>query len=390
VRLPLIIFRIWLVRVGFAVGSLLPLRRHVVLASNHGARISGNLEAVRIEMARRSPKLGVTVLAHRPGRGVMAMIIAAFHAMRSGYHLARARVFVVDDYYFPIYVVSPRGGTTIVQTWHASGAFKKLGYSVVHKTFGADPALLHRVRIHSNYDLCLVSNERAAAHYAEAFGLSLQKFTWRLGIPRTDPFFDPAWRNDAAAAVRRRYDLPADKRVLLYAPTFRGERVTEARHTEDLDFGQLQAVLGEDHVVLVRLHPFVRSRMRLAPELAGFAVDVSDHPDIHELMLVSDLLITDYSSAIFEFSLLERPMAFLAPDLDAYERERGFYFDYRAGVPGPVFTETGALARWLSLGAFDLDRVRAFRDASFAIADGRASRRFVDQIVLPALRSTVS
>ena len=102
-------------------------------------------------------------------------------------------------------------------------------------------------------------------------------------------------------------------------------------------------------------------------------------------MLISDVLITDYSSAIFEYSLLERPMAFFAPDLDAYERERGFYFDYRSGVPGPVFTETRALARWLRDGPFDLDRVRRFRDASFEVADGRASQRFVESIVLPAL-----
>ncbi len=104
-------------------------------------------------------------------------------------------------------------------------------------------------------------------------------------------------------------------------------------------------------------------------------------------MLVSDLLVTDYSSAIFEFSLLGRPMAFFAPDLDAYERERGFYFDYRSGVPGPVFTETDALARWIREGPVDLERIRRFRDASFEIADGQASRRFVDEVVIPALRS---
>ena len=103
-------------------------------------------------------------------------------------------------------------------------------------------------------------------------------------------------------------------------------------------------------------------------------------------MLVSDLLVTDYSSAIFEFSLLERPMAFFAPDLDAYERERGFYADYRGWVPGPVFDRSDALARWLRNGPADLDRVRLFREESLAVADGRATERLVDRILLPALR----
>ncbi len=161
--------------------------------------------------------------------------------------------------------------------------------------------------------------------------------------------------------------------------------IHRARNSDALDLARLRDMLGDELVVLVRLHPFVRERTPIAPELAGFAIDVSDHPDIHALMLVSDHLITDYSSAIFEYSLLGRPMAFFAPDLEAYERERGFYLDYAADLPGPTFTETDSLARYLRAGEFDLDRVARFREASFDVADGRATERFVERIVLPAV-----
>ncbi|MEO7295729.1 MAG: CDP-glycerol glycerophosphotransferase family protein, partial [Candidatus Limnocylindria bacterium] len=308
-------------------------------------------------------------------------------AVIAGYRLATSRLFVVDDYFFPIYAITPRHGTTIVQTWHASGAFKKMGHSLTGKTFGAEAALRSRVRIHANYDICLISSRAVLPHYAEAFDQPPERFVSHIGIPRTDRFFDADAVERASAEVRTRYRLPSDRRVILYAPTFRGDRITDARHRDDLDLHALRRDLGEDHIVLVRLHPFVRARARIGPELAGFVRDVSDHPDISALMLVSDLLVTDYSSAIFEFSLLGRPMAFFAPDLDAYERERGFYFDYRSGVPGPVFTETDALARWIREGPVDLERIRRFRDASFEIADGQASRRFVDEIVIPAFRS---
>ena len=187
-------------------------------------------------------------------------------------------------------------------------------------------------------------------------------------------------------AIRDRYQLPAGKRVVLYAPTFRGTTVRNATSPRDLDFAVLERELGADHVVLLRLHPFVRESHPIPPELASFAIDVSDHPDIHELMLVSDVLVTDYSSAIFEFSLLNRPMAFFAPDHDDYMDERGFYFDYRTGVPGPVFDTSEELAAWLRAGVFDLERVARFRAESFEVADGHASERFVDRIVLPALR----
>ena len=131
---------------------------------------------------------------------------------------------------------------------------------------------------------------------------------------------------------------------MLYAPTFRGQRVTDARSPTDLDLALLRDRLGDDHVVLVRSHPLVRADARPGATLGAFAIDVSDHPDVNELLLVSDVLVTDYSSIIFEFALLDRPMLFFAPDLDAYERERGFYADYRTWVPGPVLETTEAVA----------------------------------------------
>ena len=126
-------------------------------------------------------------------------------------------------------------------------------------------------------------------------------------------------------------------------------------------------------------------RTTIGPALAGFAIDVSDHPDINELMLVSDVLVTDYSSAIYEFALLGRPMAFFAPDYEAYERERGFYFDYRSGVPGPVFETTDSLAQYLRGGVFDIERVHRFREASFDVADGGSATRVTDELILPSL-----
>lgn len=373
-----------LVQLGFAVGCLFPVRSRIVLATGHDARLRGNLEAIRLAIVAQMPAAAVTSLAHPPGRGLRARVAAAFNAVRDGYELARARLFVVDDYFFPLYVVRPRRETMIVQVWHASGAFKKMGYSLADKTFGSDDALLKLVTIHSNYDLCLVSTRRVAPFYAEAFGQPLDRFTSEIGIPRADPFFDGTWRS-RTASIRDRWRIPDGKRVLLYAPTFRGDRVTEAHHVDHLDLEAMREILGEDNVLLLRRHPFVRAPSPLTRTLKGFVIDATGAADIEELMFISDLLITDYSSAIFEFAILERPIAFYAPDLDEYERERGFYFDYRSGVPGPVFTDTRALARWVRDGPFDVDRIRRFRDETYDVRDGRAASRFVDRVVRSAL-----
>ena len=377
--------RILLVRIAFAWARFLPLQRRVVFATAHADELGGNLAILRDELATRRPAVRIVSLAHRPGRGIRGKLVAAWQAVVAAAYLATSRVFVVDDYFFPIYVVTPRVGTTIIQTWHACGAFKKIGYSVLDKSFGMDDELARRVRVHSNYDVCLMGSQAAAVHYAEAFRQPIERFRSDLGIPRTDVLFGEERIARSRATVRDRYGLHDGRRIILYAPTFRGDSVTDARATDDLDLRVLKTSLGADHVLLVRLHPFVRAHTAIAPDLTDFAIDVSDHPDINELMLVSDVLVTDYSSAIYEFSLLDRPMVFFAPDYEAYEQERGFYFDYRTGVPGPIFETTEALAEYLRAGDFDLERVARFREASFDVADGGSATRVTDALILPSL-----
>jgi CDP-ribitol ribitolphosphotransferase len=294
-------------------------------------------------------------------------------------------VTIVDDYFFPLYVVRPRPGTTAIQAWHACGAFKKFGYSVVDKSFGADEELLRYVRIHANYDVCLVSSMSVAPAYAEAFAQPLERFRSDLGIPRTDVLFGDERIARTVAEVRRRYAIPDGKRVVLYAPTFRGDTVVAARADGLPDWITLRDGLADDHVLLVRLHPFIRDALVIDRELDGFITDVSDHPDINELLHVADVLVTDYSSVIYEYALLGRPMVFFAPDLEAYEAERGFYFDYRTGVPGPVAESTAALVTALRDPDPDVERVRAFAARSFDVADGRATERVVRELIVPAL-----
>ena len=381
----LLALRIAAVRAGFTIGSLRPVQPRIVLASGHATALSGNLAFIAAELAARHPEVPVTRLVTRPVPGLRGRVGALLFAVRAGYQLAAARVLVVDDYFFALYVIRPRPGTFRLQVWHAAGAFKKFGYSVVDKGFGADEAYVRRIAIHSNYSLALVSSASVAPHYAEAFGQPASLFTSRFGIPRTDLFFDDRRRTAALERIRGRYGLPDGRRVILYAPTFRGESVARARYDDLLDLEAMHEVLGDDHVILLRMHPFISRPTVIPGHLAGFVIDASADPDINELMLVSDVLVTDYSSAIYEFALLARPILFLAPDETSYEQERGFYLDYPADLPGPVHATAADLATALRSGGFDLDRVRRFAAASFDVADGRSTARVVEELLLPAL-----
>ncbi len=379
----LVFARKWMLRLAYALFYPLPVQDKVVLASSSASRARGNLKAIGDELSRREDlSARVVVHTHRSSAGLSGKLATLWAAIVGEYHLATSRVFIVDDYYFPIYVIKPKKATTIIQTWHACGAFKKVGYSVADRSFGASKELLKQVRIHSNYTYCLVASRSAIPYYSEAFGQPEETFVV-LGIPRTDVLFQ---RNEGEIGrkVRARYGIPEGKKVILYAPTFRGDSAHVAEYGDYLDLDLLRSSCGDEYVVLVKLHPFVRGAVDLGGSGSGFAFDVSDYGDINELMLMSDVLITDYSSAIFEYSLLGKPMLFFAPDYVEYEAERGFYFDYETGIPGPLFTSSASLAEHLATGELDTSVVQTFRERSFDIADGRASARVVDELVVPA------
>ncbi len=383
--------RVLLARAGAALARLQPIQERVYIVTNRDSSLRGNL--AEIERALRALPAAPTILREtgsdderNGGVPILSLFTAALRIAKRSYRVATSRVVIADDYFFPIYPVRKRSGVTIIQVWHACGAFKRFGRATLASEWGADEIFLKWVPIHSNYDLTLVSSASIAQIYADAFGQSVETVTAVFGIPRTDALAPSPRRDAAEREMRARLGLTDNRTTILYAPTFRGADLKGARAPELLDIAALHRVLGDQYRLILRLHPFVKSAMRIPDEARDFVVDASREPDVNEVMLAADILVTDYSSIIFEYSLLNRPMAFLAPDLDAYERERGFFFDYRSGVPGPVVDTTEQLITWINTKAFDLPRVAKFAAESFDVMDGHATERLVEQVVLPALR----
>ena len=384
------IVRVLAARAGAAAARLRPIQERVYIAANRDGELRGNLAEIHRALQSRSPAprilVDVEATLERRGIPLISLVAGVFRIALRSYRVASSRLVIVDDYFFPIYPVKKRPGVTIVQVWHACGAFKRFGRATLEAEWGADQIFLKWVPIHANYDLTLVSSASIAPIYAESFGQSVETISAAFGIPRTDALLPSPRRDADERAVRERLGLRDGRTTILYAPTFRGADLKGAAAPELLDIAALYRALGSEYRLIVRLHPFVKSAMRIPPEVGDFVVDASAEPDANEVMLAGDILVSDYSSIIFEYALLNRPMAFLAPDLAAYERERGFFFDYRTGVPGPVMEETEQLARWIQAKQFDLQRVRAFAATSFDVMDGRATERFVSDVALPALR----
>ena len=253
----------------------------------------------------------------------------------------------------------PRPMQTYVQTWHGT-PLKRIGMDVVATT---ETAMNSKAEIDVRYR----TEARKITHFISACAFSTDCFASAFGLPRDVLVETGNPRNDPLAlatpadtrAARARLGIAADKRVVLYAPTWRDDQHSSSSgyvFTQPFDLASLRKSLGDDYVILFRAHYLVTNSLDLAAH-RGFVLDVSNVDDVNELCLAADLLVTDYSSVYFDYALLDRPMIFHMYDLDRYDTGlRGLYLP-ADDVPGPITRTQDELVAAL------LDPQLATRDA---------------------------
>lgn len=295
---------------------------------------------------------------------------------------ATAEVIFLNDASDVMSCVPLRPDTKVVQLWHACGAFKKWGMSTSDLKFGGTRDEKRRHPFYENLSLVTVSSPEVVWAYAEAMDLEDRRGIVRpLGVSRTDVFFDQGFLASARASVEEAVPASVGKKVLLYAPTFRG-KVSQAAAPDRLDIPSFREAFEGEYVLLIKQHPFVKHRPAVPEECRGFAFDVSDELPIDALLSVADVCISDYSSLVFEYSLFERPMAFFAFDREEYDDWRGFYYDYEELTPGPVFRENKDMIDYIRHvdERFDRSSVVAFREKFMSSCDGHATERILDVV----------
>lgn len=371
----------YLLAMTYWLTKRLPIQsKKVVFATYRSDRLVDNFRAVYDELERRDLGYEYVFLLKRFPQSLVGQIQYVFHMMRATYELATARYFIIDDYYYPVYVSSLRKGTEVIQLWHACGAFKKFGYSVLDKSYSPDDDYLKMVQIHRNYSKVYVSGEACIAPYADAFGMTQERI-YPLGVPRTDQLLNTVRQARVREKLYDRYPEWRKKRIILLAPTFRGNGQTTAHYDQELDFEKFRRELGPDTVLLLRMHPFVLNPPIVPDAYSDQIINMTDYPDINDLMQIADILITDYSSVIFEFALLQKPMIFLVNDLQSYKAERDFYFPYESFVPGPIVSTFEDVIAWIKRGQFDTQKIETFANQFFTYQDGEATKRIVDHLL---------
>lgn len=272
-----------------------------------------------------------------------------------------------------------RKGTKIYQLWHACGAFKKFGMSTAELIFGDNRKSLEKYPNYGNLSYVTVSSPEVIWAYEEAMNLKDTKTqVVATGVSRTDVFYDQHFIEQSKAAVYSVCPAAENKKIILYAPTFRG-RVAKAESPDCLDIPAMKRALGDEYVLLIKHHPFVKQPPVVPEDCADFAMDVTKSLEIDQLLCASDVCVSDYSSLIFEYSLFERPMIFFAYDLDDYFDWRGFYYNYDELTPGPVVKETEEIIDYIRYldARFDQAQVHAFKEKFMSSCDGHATDRIM-------------
>lgn len=292
--------------------------------------------------------------------------------------LTTAKYIFLDDFYGLISAMRVRKNQEIIQLWHGSGAYKKFGFSRIWT--GDNITAVHKG--YRKYTKVTVTSEAVRKCFAEAFDIETDK-VMALGSPRTDMFFDERAKAEARQRVYQAYPELAGKKTVLIAPTYRGRKVEDASYDfEKLRLHRLTEALGPEYMPVVKWHPALHNNIKrgICSFDLGKAVDASDYSDINDLLIAADILVTDYSSVIFDWYLLDKPIVYFAYDMEEYAAGRGLYFDFDEYVYGAVAKDYDELIQALREENLCKELRADFGDKFMSSCDGKSTERVIEWV----------
>jgi len=374
----------------FKLVGLLPARRNLIVFESYlGKQYSCNPRAIYEYLKENYPKYNMywsvdpRYLKNFMDKDVK--VVKRF-TVKWLFLMALAKYWVTNSR-LPLWIPKPKH-TIYLQTWHGT-PLKKLAADIEEVHMPGTTTEKYKRNFYKesrNWDYLISPNRYSTEIFRRAF--QFDKEIIESGYPRNDYLFK-ANRPETIEALKRKYGIPLDKKVILYAPTWRdNEYYAKGRYKFDLklDLDLLRRELGDRYVIILRMHYLVAEQFDLS-RYDGFAFDFSNHEDIRELYVISDLLITDYSSVFFDYAILKRPMIFYVYDIDTYrDKIRGFYFDFENEAPGPLVTTTEEVIT----AVHDLERNNYRLPASFDafhqrfcyLECGESSHRIVEKVFL--------
>ncbi|MGL4670381.1 MAG: CDP-glycerol glycerophosphotransferase family protein [Methanobacteriaceae archaeon] len=305
------------------------------------------------------------------------------------YYFAVAKIWIIDSRH-PKWV-RKRDNVTYIQTWHGT-PLKKLALDMDYLNMGGNTDIK---TYHSDFknnsalwDYLIAQNQFSADIFKRAFAFNKEILT--VGYPRNDILINKNNEKDINE-IKERFNIPKDKKIILYAPTWRDNSYHQEgyyKFSTKMDYDLMKNELEkEGYILILKYHYLVKENIDWS-SYNGFIYDCNEKWDIQELYLIADVLITDYSSVMFDYSVLKKPMIFFTYDLEEYKDElRGFYFDLIEEAPGDIVKTNKQLIESIkkaSLFEYEnkyKDKYNKFYEKFSSLEDGKAGAKVVDLIL---------
>lgn len=374
---------------AFAVISrLIPANKKLaVFESYHGKQYSDSPRAIYEYMKEHYPDYKMIWSVERSSMKYFAQKDVEYvrrFSLRWLFIMARAKYWV-NNVRFPLWIPKPKH-TVYLQTWHGT-PLKRLAMDMdeVHMPgTNTNKYKANFLKESSNWDYLVSPNAYSTEIFRRAF--QFDKSMIESGYPRND-FLHNANDEETIKELKTKFDLPLDKKLILYAPTWRDNQFFKKgkyKFNLELDLARMREELGDSYIVIMRMHYLVAQNMDLT-EFEGFAYDFSHLEDIRELYLISDILVTDYSSVFFDYANLRRPMIFFTYDIEDYrDNLRGFYFDFEEKAPGLLTKTTEELiaeVKNMESNQFTLsERFEEFYQKFCYLESGQSAKRVVEEV----------
>lgn len=315
------------------------------------------------DINKRYPEYEIKVLTRRLEKNNPKQIIRSlFDPFIQSFYLATSSICIIDGYQIPVSCLHHKSDLKIIQIWHSLGAIKMFGYQTLNTKY--DQKMAKLMCMHKNYDAIISPSSEMSKYFAKAFNNPIEKFV-NIGLPRIDYLLKTAKQN--RNTVYKRYPKLKNKKVILYAPTF---RVYDEYKIDELIEEFKNSTKWE---LIVKIHP----RMKVhVPKKYTY-----DKVSSLEALSVADYVITDYSAISLEASILNKPVVLYTYDEEKYREYEGINTDLDNDWPGYNFKDAKSIAKFIKSNKYDKKILKDYCDKYIRYKDGSVTRRLTDYII---------